>query len=160
MITEIFFRTNLIFLRKINDYTYAALAAVVNKDPVIVKEWCHGTLEPTLLEVAMLAHFLRIKMEDLFLNDLRNNQLLFSKKGRNLYAKFAFQNSAEGLEDLLKKYQRLITQKNRVVIDLLAVNATQESLIITQNQFYRKLTPFPYPRRRKSLPSNNETPQL
>ncbi len=71
---EIFLSTNIKYLRILNGKTQEEVAKVCNKKNTAVSNWEKGIREPDAIDLANIANFFDISIDDLMLKDLRNQK--------------------------------------------------------------------------------------
>lgn len=70
-IEKILISTNLKFLRNLNNKTLSDVARICGKTDVAVYYWEKGLREPRLIDVARIARFFNISLDDILLKDLK-----------------------------------------------------------------------------------------
>lgn len=68
---KIFLSSNIKFLRTYYKKTQSDLAKICNKKNTAISNWESGTREPNSIDLARLANFFNISIDDFLLKDLR-----------------------------------------------------------------------------------------
>lgn len=68
---EIYFSSNLRFLRILNKKTLDDIAKYLNKTNSTISKWESGTREPYLEDICLIAEYFNIPVDEIILKDLR-----------------------------------------------------------------------------------------
>ena len=71
---NLYLSSNIKYLRQVRGKTQEDLAKICNKKNTAISNWENGIREPSAIDLARLANYFNVSIDDLVIKDLKNNE--------------------------------------------------------------------------------------